>query len=125
MSSPIDTFLDAYITCALWSSSDESDDTGGEPLDANYSRSDLEYTTESNMARDCERFLEENAADIGTNYEQAGHDFWLTRNGHGTGFWDRSDDVWPEEVRERLTKAAQAFGERYLVVGDDGSIYQY
>tara|TARA_R110002012_G_scaffold295739_1_gene492457 strand:+ start:107 stop:430 length:324 start_codon:yes stop_codon:yes gene_type:complete len=22
-------------------------------------------------------------------YEQAGHDFWLTRNGHGSGFWDR------------------------------------
>lgn len=21
--------------------------------------------------------------------EQIGHDFWLTRNGHGTGFWDR------------------------------------
>ena len=20
---------------------------------------------------------------------QAGHDFWLSRNGHGTGFWDR------------------------------------
>lgn len=23
--------------------------------------------------------------------ERAGHDFWLTRNGHGTGFWDRSE----------------------------------
>jgi hypothetical protein len=24
---------------------------------------------------------------------QAGHDFWLTRQGHGTGFWDREDHV--------------------------------
>lgn len=23
--------------------------------------------------------------------EQIGHDLWLTRNGHGTGFWDRVD----------------------------------
>lgn len=22
---------------------------------------------------------------------QAGHDFWLTRNGHGAGFWDGDD----------------------------------
>lgn len=23
------------------------------------------------------------------DYEQAGHDFWLTRCGHGSGFWNR------------------------------------
>ena len=28
---------------------------------------------------------------------QAGHDFWLTRQGHGTGFWDR-EDTWPDYV---------------------------
>lgn len=27
------------------------------------------------------------------NLEQLGHDFWLTRNRHGTGFWDRGTDV--------------------------------
>lgn len=26
-----------------------------------------------------------------TGDERFGHDFWLTRNGHGAGFWDRSE----------------------------------
>ena len=25
--------------------------------------------------------------------EQCGHDLWLTRQGHGAGFWDRDDDT--------------------------------
>ena len=25
------------------------------------------------------------------DWSQIGHDLWLTRNGHGTGFWDRQD----------------------------------
>lgn len=27
----------------------------------------------------------------GYDAERFGHDFWLTRNGHGTGFWDRDE----------------------------------
>ena len=45
------------------------------------------------MANDCRRFQEENAADLAlydhpqwTAAELGGHDFWLTRNGHGCGF---------------------------------------
>lgn len=33
--------------------------------------------------------LEEAINAEGYSIEQAGSDFWLTRNGHGTGFWDR------------------------------------
>lgn len=119
-----DTFFDAYVTCALWSSNDESDESGGDPMDANYGPEDLAEKILTRMKEECARFLSENEADIGDQYEQAGHDFWLTRNRHGAGFWDRNDDMWPEDARERLTKAAQAFRECYLVVGDDGSIYQ-
>ena len=50
-----------------------------------------------------------------TVYEQHGHDFALTRNGHGTGFWDRGYGV----VGGRLTEAAQAYGE-HSVLTDDG-----
>lgn len=56
------------------------------------------------------------------DYEQAGHDFWLTRQGLGTGFWDRSDDVWPEEVRDCLTARARELGEAY-VYRQNGWIY--
>ena len=37
---------------------------------------------------------------------QIGHDFILTRNGHGTGFWDRGLG----EIGDTLTKWAQTFG---------------
>jgi hypothetical protein len=52
--------------------------------------------------------------------ERAGHDVWLTRNGHGCGFWDGD---WSEPAATRLTKASKKFGEFNLLVGDDGKIH--
>ena len=39
--------------------------------------------------------------------EQAGHDFWLTRNRHGAGFWDGD---WPI-YGDMFTKIAEGYGE--------------
>lgn len=50
--------------------------------------------------------------------ESLGHDFWLTRNGHGAGFWDRS-----RQNALQLTDIAEDFGECYFYVGDDGLGY--
>lgn len=47
---------------------------------------------------------------------QYGHDFWLTRNGHGAGFWDRRE-LEANELGERLTKLSKEFPE-YDLVGD-------
>jgi hypothetical protein len=52
--------------------------------------------------------------------EPAGHDFWLTRCGHGSGFWDGD---WKEPAASKLTDAAHAYGNADLYVGDDGRIY--
>jgi hypothetical protein len=52
---------------------------------------------------------------------QNGHDFMLTRAGHGAGFWDRGC---PKEIGEALTKAChrvRSEGHAYLC--DDGRIY--
>ena len=38
--------------------------------------------------------------------EQAGHDFYLTRNGHGAGFWDRGTGAAGDE----LSDAARPYG---------------
>jgi len=122
-----DPFTLAYIECALWSTNDESDESGGNPLDDNYGPEDIVAETLEIMLADCKRFQEENAADIaagpdGPGYsaaERAGHDFFLTRNGHGCGFWDGD---WPEEVGARLTEAAKNFGDVWLCVGDNGMI---
>lgn len=115
----MDEFTTAYIACALWSSRDEATPDGGEPMDANYSADDLAPETLASIKADCAKFQSDNARLFGYDYACAGHDFWLTRNGHGAGFWDGS---WPEHG-DALTTACKAYGEVDLYVGDDGKIY--
>ena len=43
--------------------------------------------------------------------ERAAHDFWLTRNGHGAGFWDGD---WPL-YGDIFTRIAQGYGEAYAI----------
>jgi hypothetical protein len=112
-------FFGAYITCALWSSHDHADDSGGEPLDANYDESDLTLGCRNAMRCDCASFVADCANDLaGLDPEQCGHDFWLTRNGHGAGFWDRGLGA----LGERLTRAAKSHGSVDLYVNDDGKV---
>lgn len=42
---------------------------------------------------------------------QCGHDFWLTRNRHGSGFWDRD---YPKSLADELTRIAHEFREHYI-----------
>ena len=115
----MDKFTEAYIVAALWSSTDESTPAGGDPLDKNYGPDDLAPETLQRMKADCEKFQAENAQDIDGREDQAGHDFLLTRNHYGCGYWDGD---WPE-AGDRLTKACQSYPEVSLYVGDDGRIY--
>lgn len=56
---------------------------------------DLATSALESIIRDCEAFQRTNAALLELAYardydaEQAGRDFWFTRNGHGVGYWDR------------------------------------
>lgn len=118
----LDKFTRAYIECALWSSTDNSRPDGGDPLDDNYDDIDIADKTLDRMAKDCKAFQKDNAElleQAGFNDEQAGHGFWLTRNRHGTGFWDMDDG----SVGEKLTENAHAYGSFDLYVGDDGKVY--
>lgn len=102
------TFVTAYIEAAYWT---EEEQVGDAPLSDDALAS---------INADCERFIEQ-AGDLLDNMspEQAGHDFWLTRNRHGAGFWDRDLGA----VGERLTEIAHGFGESDLYVGDDSLAY--
>ena len=119
----IDAMLTQYVATALWSSLDGSDESGGEPLDSNYGPDDVDSETLEKMRKDCAAFAQANEAQIeqwggkDCAWEQAGHDFWLTRNGHGAGFWDRGAGEWPNDGAE-LTTASKAFGECDLYVAD-------
>lgn len=116
----LDLFTQAYIECALWSTTDNSDETGGDPLDQNYGVEDIALSTLNQMVQDCKQFQADHLHDIANKLEQAGYDFWLTRNHHGAGFWDGD---WPKDAGKRLTEASHAWGGVDLIVGDDDLIY--
>jgi hypothetical protein len=116
----LDEFTQAYIEAALWSSTDQSDDQGGEPLDKNYSVEDIAEESMKKIREDCVKFQEKHADLISEDLSRAGHDFWLTRARHGAGYWDGD---WPEEAGKTLTEAAHTYGEVNIVVGDDGKLH--
>jgi hypothetical protein len=52
-----------------------------------------------------------------------GHDFWLSRNRHGAGFWDRKHvSEAADAALERLTEAAHGYGEQSLVENADMTV---
>ncbi len=108
-----DEFFNSYVDTALWSSTDESDDQGGDPLDANYDRGDITKAALKRMRKDTDAFVRAHGSMIEGKEGRAGHDFWLTRNRHGAGFWDGD---WPEPDATILTDASHAFGEQNLYV---------
>jgi hypothetical protein len=91
-------------------------------------RDDFAPDALTGLRKDCEDFIDAEEADIeayceqlgawrnpnadsfGRTYyapaERAGTDFWLSRNGHGSGFFDRGN----EPVFARLQAAARIYG---------------
>lgn len=113
----LDLFTRAYIEAAFWTGDEES----GIP-DMGFH--DLAPEALAEMKADCAEFQGLNAPFLsGIDVEQAGHDFWLTRNSHGAGFWDRGGDLRTDTLGGRLSRDAKSFGSCDLYVGDDGRIY--
>jgi hypothetical protein len=114
----MDSFLAAYLTAALWSGSDDND----QPLDERYSIESFSPEALAQAKAECDAFRQEvgSLLQSGDQLEQAGHDFWLTRNYHGCGFWDGD---WPEPDATTLTDASERAGDRYVIVGDDDRLY--
>lgn len=137
--SSMEDFIDGYMECALWASTDNRLDpeTGGPPLDENYTVDDLEAETLARMRTDCGDFimckarLLERMVELlpERGWSGMGHDFWLTRNGHGAGFWDRYTEARAgdrDEVRTigvLLSDDAHRFGPFNLYTTGDGQVY--
>jgi hypothetical protein len=118
----LDDFTIGYLETALWSTTDNTDDSGGSPLDDNYDLYDIDPTALASAVSDCDDFQVANVRDLrGIDESQAGHDFWLTRNGHGAGFWDRGLGA----KGDRLTTACKAYGSADLYIGDDDKIHGF
>lgn len=115
---PLLRFTRAYLKCALFTSTNKS----GEPLDRNHTIDDFTKRTTMRAVADCaefRRYNDELLAETEATDEQNGHDFWLTRNRHGAGFWDRG---YPAQLSKRLTDSAHAFGEQHILPNEDGTL---
>jgi hypothetical protein len=109
-------FFAAYIRAALWSTTDERHEEFPElsdNLDGNFQgvASEFEGDLYWQLQADAKVFFDRYHQYFDGRYGRAGHDFWLTRNGHGVGF---EDGDWPEEVATVLEDAAKKWDEIYL-----------
>lgn len=97
----------SYAEAALWSSTDISADGDmGEPLDTDYGVEDIDNAAYAEMVSDCESFRDCQADLLGdVEPSDAGHNFWLSRNGHGAGFFDSN-----AEHADELQKATKPYG---------------
>lgn len=130
----VDGFVAGYLDAILFTESVGSQSEDEEWNDTSLlshgcSRDDFTESAVAELRTDCVDFLIGNIADVReycelrgdpvrcssdsfgrTEYsaaETAGSDFWLSRNGHGAGFFDRGN----EAVFARLQEAASVYGE--------------
>ena len=117
-------FVTGYLERALWSSTEWSEDGEMEAsLEDNYGIEDIDSKILKKMIKECEDFQEYAKVELMEYYEEydeshAGHDFWLTRNGHGAGFWDRGLG----ELVDKLSEKSKSFGSYDLYVFK-GNVY--
>lgn len=112
------TAEDAYVECALWTEESRLDE---EATEIGVDVLGLGPEANDELRAAMRAFLDdEDVAALVAQLDpaQVGHDFWLTRNRHGAGFWDRGLG----EVGRKLTDAAHAYGDAYLYLGDNGYI---
>lgn len=88
-----ETMYQAYIEAVYFTDTGDSEQPSNDAI-----LTDL-FTCQARNA--CSNFVEAVRREIDihpnkVNWAQAGHDLWLTRNGHGTGFWDRDNDTYGE-----------------------------
>lgn len=108
----LDDFTRAYVEAILWAETDDEENQ----LQNNYEVADFEFQSMNDIIEECKQFQLNNWDHIQNNLSDAGHDFWMTRHGHGVGFWDGD---WPDPAGDILTKACKEMGEAY--VSEDGA----
>jgi hypothetical protein len=124
-----ETILDGYIEALLWSESVDNDGYGYiNFLDRGFTADHISQESlmlladdVSDLWRDCYEALDSAIHEHGMTYGQIGHDLALTRNGHGTGFWDRGLG----DIGGTLSLRCAIYGERHLELGDDGRVHAY
>lgn len=112
-------FVRGYRDAMLWANAYLADSDGefidgrdyAEPADVDRTDADA-FWDSLGYVLTAVQYYRENGIDY------AGHDFALTRNGHGAGFWDRGLG----RVGDMLTEEARAYGSHYIAISDDGTV---
>lgn len=123
----LDPFTGGYIEAMYFTESCEGFDPEAEENEGQFHpEASLSKEAIDKCIEDCKDFTDSNIMllyqalrDHNYRPEQAGHDFWLTRGGHGTGHWDRGLG----SVGEKLAENARAYGPIWPYQGDDGKVY--
>lgn len=122
----------------LWSENDDSTPQGGEPFDESYSVDDIDSESLGKLHQNFQAFVTKAEAEItrskgsdwssiddfytgsGTGGFYLEHDYIMTVNGHGCGFWEKYD--WEPEVGKILTDLARQEKEIHCF-DQDGKVY--
>ncbi len=129
----IEAVIRHYVRTLLWSEScrgsggGDHEHTSTDPGDCDasldymgYDPDDLAADARTEIEAEVRDFCEANADDLaGLSPDDIGHNFLLSRNGHGAGFFDRG---WGERGN-RLQDAARRYGDMSAYVGDDDKVH--
>jgi hypothetical protein len=126
----LDTFTRAYLECALWTS-DPKPRSGEWSERPEWCIDRIDDPSLLRAVEICREFQTEHRAildEVSDTYHtddaRHGHDFWLTRNGHGAGFWGRGYDLVPNDdtrdLGEILTEASNGYGTADLFCSQEG-----
>ena len=107
----------AYAQAALFTGTDED----GKALDTRFTIYDIHPDSQRHMRLDIRAFLrsvKEHYPSVDFDSDDLAHNFWLTRNREGSGFWDGN---WPDGGK-KLTELAHRFQEIALIENDEGEL---
>jgi hypothetical protein len=114
----INKILENYLICALWTDEEQIKEKN-ENVDITIGN--VSEDSKNKALSDIKKFVKVAGKALkGLTMEEIGHNLWLTRNGHGTGFWDRG---YVEKVSDKLTKCAKELGSLDIYVGDDEKLH--
>ncbi len=120
----LETFTEACIEAMYFTDTGDDEQPGRDADLSDETRADIEADCRSFWRRVGCYVVSHVCEDVGAGHggpvAMAGYDFWLTRNGHGAGFWDGD---WPDVYSDLLTEKAEIYGFFEIYLGDDGLIH--
>ena len=89
-------------------------------MDATHSISDIDAESTQQAINDWNAFRDKAGTLLnGLDLTDIAHDFWLTRNRHGSGFWGGD---YEDAVGKVLTEIAHSFAGCDVIVCDDNTL---